>query len=98
MKLLRCDGRVLDHDGSGFAAFCRLEWLPSMSEKTARCRPFQALASIGKVFLPEQAVWKADLLGQLLRFPADKYDDGVDVCSLIGGGIETDACASGSPI
>jgi predicted phage terminase large subunit-like protein len=69
-------------------AFARLEWLPSMAEKTARCRPFQALASMGKVFLPERSVWKADLLGQLLRFPAGKYDDGVDVCSLIGRGIE----------
>jgi predicted phage terminase large subunit-like protein len=69
-------------------AFCRLEWLTSMSEKTARCRPFQAVASMEKVFLPEQAPWKAELLGQLLRFPAGKYDDGVDVCSLIGRGME----------
>jgi len=51
-------------------AFCRLEWLTSMSKKTARCRNFQALCSMGKVFLPEQAVWKSELLGQLLRFPA----------------------------
>jgi predicted phage terminase large subunit-like protein len=69
-------------------AFCRLEWLTSVSEKTARCRNFQALCSMGKVFLPEQAVWKSELLGQLLRFPAGKYDDSVDVCSLIGRGIE----------
>jgi predicted phage terminase large subunit-like protein len=69
-------------------AFVRLEWLPSVAEKTARCRPFQALASMGKLYLPEQAAWKADLIGQLTRFPAGKYDDGVDVCSLIGRGIE----------
>jgi predicted phage terminase large subunit-like protein len=69
-------------------AFARLEWLTSMSEKTARCRPFQALASMGRIFLPENAGWKAELLGQLTRFPAAKYDDGVDVCSLIGRGIE----------
>jgi hypothetical protein len=55
-------------------AFCRLEWLASMSEKTARARPFQALASMHKVFLSEQASWKAELLGQLLRSPAGKYD------------------------
>jgi predicted phage terminase large subunit-like protein len=69
-------------------AFCRLEWLASVSEKTARCRPFQAVASMEKVFLPEQAAWKSELLGQLLRFPAGRYDDGVDVCSLIGRGME----------
>jgi predicted phage terminase large subunit-like protein len=69
-------------------AFVRLEWLPSVAEKTARCRPFQSLAAMQKIFLPEQAAWKADLIGQLTRFPAGKYDDGVDVCSLIGRGIE----------
>jgi predicted phage terminase large subunit-like protein len=70
-------------------AYARLEWLTSMSEKTARCRPFQALASMGKIFVPQQARWKAELLGQLTRFPAGKYDDGVDTCSLIGRGLET---------
>lgn len=68
--------------------FCRLEWLPSLAEKTARCRSFQARAAMEKVFLPEEAAWKSELLGQLLRFPAGKYDDGVDVCSLIGRGLE----------
>src|SRR4029077_15001904 len=68
--------------------FVRPECLPSVAEKTARCRSFQALASMGKVYLPEQAAWKADLIGQLTRFPAGKYDDAVDVCSLIGRGIE----------
>ena len=69
-------------------AYCRIEWLPSVADKTTRCRSFQALASMGKVFVPRQARWKAELLGQLTRFPAGKYDDGVDVCSLIGRGLE----------
>lgn len=69
-------------------AFCRIEWLASIADKTARCRPFQALASMGKVFLPKQAPWRSELVGQLMRFPAGKYDDGVDVCSLVGRGLE----------
>ena len=70
-------------------AFCRLEWLSSIGKKDARARSFQALASMGKVFLPATPVpWKADLLGQLTRFPAGRFDDGVDVCSLIGRGLE----------
>jgi predicted phage terminase large subunit-like protein len=70
-------------------AFSRIEWLPSTADKTARARPFQALCSMGKVFLPSfPTTWKAELLGQLTRFPAAKYDDGVDVCSLIGRGLE----------
>jgi len=69
-------------------AYCRIEWLPSVVEKTARARSFQALASMGKVMMPMTASWKAELLGQLTRFPAGKYDDGVDVCSLLGRGLQ----------
>lgn len=65
-------------------AYCRLEWLSSISDKPTRARGFQAKASMGKVFLPKNAPWKAHLLSQLLRFPAGKFDDGVDVCSLFG--------------
>jgi predicted phage terminase large subunit-like protein len=65
-------------------AYRRIEWLPSINDKPTRCRSFQALASMGKLMLPVEAPWKAELLGQLTRFPAGKFDDGVDVCSLIG--------------
>ena len=69
-------------------AYCRIEWLPSVAEKTARARSFQALASMNKVMVPIGASWKSELIGQLTRFPAGKYDDGVDVCSLIGRGLK----------
>lgn len=69
-------------------AFCRLEWLPSTADKPTRCRAFQALAASGKVFVPARASWKADVIGQLLRFPAGLHDDAVDVCSLLGRGLE----------
>ncbi len=69
-------------------AYCRLEWLPSVAEKTARARSFQAMASMNKVMVPLEAPWKSELIGQLTRFPAGKYDDGVDVCSLIGRGLK----------
>src|SRR6266850_6463931 len=69
-------------------AYCRVEWLPSVAEKTARARSFQAMASMNKVMVPIEAPWKSELIGQLTRFPAGKYDDGVDVCSLIGRGLK----------
>lgn len=69
-------------------AYCRIEWLPSIADKPTRCRPFQALCSMGKARFPVAAPWKADLIGQLLRFPAGRHDDGVDVCSLFGRGLE----------
>ena len=31
---------------------------------------------------------RSELLGQLARFPAGRFDDGVDVCSLLGRGLE----------
>lgn len=67
---------------------CRLEWLPSIGDKVVRARAFQARASMGNVYLPASAPWLPDLMGQLMRFPAGKYDDGVDVCSLIGRALE----------
>lgn len=67
---------------------CRLEWLPSIADKVVRARPFQARAAMGNVYVPSAAKWLPDLMSQLMRFPAGKYDDGVDVCSLIGRGLE----------
>lgn len=67
---------------------CHLQWLPSIHDKVVRARPFQGKAAMGNVYLPVQSGWRADLMGQLMRFPAGKYDDGVDVCSLIGRGLE----------
>ena len=69
-------------------AYVTTEWLPSIADKPARARSIQARASMGKVWLPKHAPWKADVLGQLLRFPAGKFDDAVDVFSLIGRGLD----------
>lgn len=69
-------------------AYCRIEWLASIADKPTRARPFQALASMGKVFIPRNAPWRGELMNQVLRFPAAKNDDGVDVLSLFGRGLE----------
>jgi predicted phage terminase large subunit-like protein len=69
-------------------AFCRIEWLPSVSDKATRARSIQGVASMGKVFFPKNAAWKGDVLSQMIRFPAGKHDDSVDVMSLIGRGLE----------
>ena len=69
-------------------AFCRVEWLPSMVDKEARARGIQALMSMGKVFWPKFAWWKTDVQSQLMRFPAGKHDDAVDVMSLFGRGLK----------
>jgi len=63
--------------------YSHLVWLASVRDKASRARAFQARASMGKVYLP-RGTWADELLTQLLRFPAGKYDDKVDVCSLMG--------------
>lgn len=65
-------------------SLCRLEWLPSISDKPTRARPFQAMASSGMVYLPTKEDWAQRLIRQLLTFPVGVFDDAVDVCSLIG--------------
>ena len=69
-------------------AYCRMEWMPSIADKPTRARSIQAVASMGKLFLPKNAVWKGDILNQLLRFPAGKHDDAVDVFSLMGRSLQ----------
>lgn len=78
-------------------AYTWVEWLPSIAEKTARARPIQARASMGKIYLPKHASWKAEVLGQLLRFPSGKHDDAVDVFSLIGRALENIISAPAKP-
>lgn len=69
-------------------AQCRFEWLPSVTDKPTRARSIQALASMGQLWVPAHASWRSELIGQALRFPAGRYDDGVDVLSLIGRGLK----------
>lgn len=63
--------------------YFRLEWIASNQNKTANARSFQALASQGKVHIPNTP-WGERLITQLLKFPSGKHDDGVDVCGLFG--------------
>lgn len=69
-------------------ALCRIEWIPSIQDKKTRAIPFQALMSMGKVFWPKHAAWKAHVQDQLLRFDAGKLDDAVDTCGLFGRGMK----------
>ena len=62
---------------------CRLEWLPSVSDKPTRARSFQAMAATGRVKFERDAD-----LSEFLVFPAGKHDDDVDTASLIGRAID----------
>jgi hypothetical protein len=66
---------------------CRLEWLPATADKPTMARPLQAMASMGKVKLPDNDYGQR-LLNQFLTFPAGKFDDAVDMASLMARAID----------
>lgn len=70
-------------------AYQAIEWLPSIEDKPARARSIQGRMAMGMVYLPADKEWAAELERQMLMFPAGRYDDGVDVMSLIGRGLDS---------
>lgn len=63
--------------------FCRLEWLPSVTNKPTRARGFQARAASKRVWFEPGAE-----LAEFLKFPNGKNDDDVDTASLIGRALD----------
>ena len=68
--------------------FTILDTFPSLTDKSSRLESFHARASAGAVWLPLKRQWAEDLLNQLIKFPAGKYDDKCDVAGLLGRGID----------
>lgn len=67
--------------------FCRWEWLPSVTNKAAHARGFQARASMGMVHIPIGPEGDG-IIDELIRFPAGKNDDEVDVAGKIGRALD----------
>lgn len=63
--------------------FCRLEWIVRGHDKPTMARGLQALASARKVKIADTE-YGHRLLGQMLQFPAGKFDDAVDMAALMG--------------
>lgn len=65
------------------------EGLPSASNKVVRAMGFAARASAGTVYFPKTQ-WADRVIDQLCGFNGDegRIDDAVDVCSLIGRGLD----------
>jgi predicted phage terminase large subunit-like protein len=67
---------------------CRLEWLPSVTDKVTRAQSIIATAGMGRLMWP-RAAWVPELQRQCLVFPAGRPDDGVDTLSIIGRGADS---------
>lgn len=61
--------------------------LPSIADKLARAQGFLGRVSAGTVHVRE-GIWGDALIEQLVSFPAARYDDKVDCCSLIGRALD----------
>lgn len=44
---------------------------------------------MGKVYLPHNALWVADLMSEMTNFPVGRHDDMVDALGLIGRMLDT---------
>lgn len=64
--------------------------LPSAGNKASRAMGFAARASAGTVWLPKGQPWAERLVNQLCAFNGEdgRTDDMVDVCSLVGRGLD----------
>lgn len=83
-QIVKSLGPFIDKRQRERKVYCRREQFTSAADKPTRCRSFQARAAMGKVYLPQNATWVADMLQEMTSFPAGKHDDQVDVLGLIG--------------
>lgn len=95
-QIIKSLGPFIDKRMRERRVYCRREAMASVADKPTRCRSFQARAAMGKVYLPHNAPWIADLLGEMMNFPVGKHDDQVDALGLIGRMLDT--MTSGRPI
>ena len=65
----------------------KIEWMPSISDKVARAAPLRAMASMGRVGLPDND-YGHRVLAQLLGFPSGKHDDAVDMVGMMARAID----------
>jgi hypothetical protein len=61
--------------------------LPSMHDKLAKCQAFIARANAGTVHMRDNANSRR-VIAQIAALPAGRFDDGADVCGLIGRALD----------
>ncbi len=88
-QILKSLGPFIDRRMRERKTYCQRTQMASVADKPTRCRAFQARAAMKKVYLPHNAPWVADFVGELLTFPSGKYDDQVDAIGLVGRMLDT---------
>ena len=62
----------------------RKQFSTSGGDKAVRAQPIRGRMAMGKVYFPARAPWTAELVNEMLRFPAGTHDDQVDALALVG--------------
>lgn len=88
-QIIKSLGPFIDKRMRERKVYSRREQMASVADKPTRCRSFQARAAMGKVYLPHNSPWVADLLTECLNFPVGKHDDQVDTLGLVGRLLDT---------
>ena len=68
--------------------FVAIESLPSLDDKAIKLQAFHARATAGTIHVPIRRRWAEDLIDQLVKFPAGRWDDKADCCGLLGRGVD----------
>ena len=65
-------------------AYTYTRTFPSKHDKSVRAQSIRGRMALEGLYVPIHAPWYPEFLGEVLSFPAGKYDDQVDCLSLIG--------------
>jgi predicted phage terminase large subunit-like protein len=83
-QIIRGVGPFLDRRQRERRIYTYRRQYTSGHDKPTRAQSIRARMAMGKVYFPANEPWVNDLVSELLRFPAGKNDDQVDVLGLFG--------------
>ena len=82
-QIIKSVGPFIDKRMQETGVYVYREQFTSATDKATRAQSIRGRMSQGKVFFP-RTNWTENLIHELMRFPAGKHDDQVDVLSLVG--------------
>jgi predicted phage terminase large subunit-like protein len=77
-------GPFLEREMRARKAYTAREQFPTRGDKSVRAQSFRGLIATRGLRIPANAPWRADVVAEMLRFPAGVHDDAVDALGLIG--------------
>ena len=91
-------GPFLKRTASERQAYTYRRQFPSRHDKAVRAQSIRGRMAMQGLYIPADASWRAELEGELLRFPAATHDDQVDALSLVGQLLDHIMAPSGKKV